>query len=220
MGNTERTDRERGRRVGHRVMVPRYRSAMLERAYEVVADHPPRTARLTLRPYVVTDLPFLADMFGREDVCRYLPWPPMDLEQARAKVEQRLRQTRIEAEGQATVLAAVETETGRQVGEFMLRLSNAESRQGEVGWSLHPDAQGRGLATEGAGEMLRVGFAELGLHRIAAEGDPRNVASIRVMEKLGMRREALFLDSWLLKGEWVGSTVYAILESEWRASGG
>ena len=181
---------------------------------------PIKTARMTLRPYQASDLPALHAMFGREDVCRYLPWAPMDLDQARAKIEQRLKQHRIDAEGQAIVLAAVESATGRHVGEFMLRLSNAESRQGEVGWSLHPDAHGRGLATEGAREMLRIGFEELGLHRITAGCDPRNEASLRVMERLGMRREAEFIESWLLKGEWVGEVVCAVLESEWRESAG
>lgn len=84
------------------------------------------------------------------------------------------------------------------------------------GWSIHPGAQGRGYATEGAREMLRLGFEEFGLHRIVAECDPRNAASIRVMEKLGMRREADHIDAMFLKGEWVGSTVFAMLESEWR----
>jgi RimJ/RimL family protein N-acetyltransferase len=182
--------------------------------------YPRSTPRMTLRPYETRDLAALYDMFGREDVCRYLPWGPMDLEQARAKLEQRLRQTRIEKDGDSIVIAAVETATGRHVGEFMLKATNTERRQGEIGWSLHPDAHGRGLATEGAREMLRVGFDELGLHRIIAESDPRNAASIRVMERLGMRREGEFADSWFLKGEWVGETIYAMLESEWRASAG
>lgn len=187
---------------------------MLEPSYPIT------TARLVLRPYEPGDLPFLHDMFSRADVCRYLPWPPMDMEQARAKLEQRFRQTRIEMDREAIIVVAVEVATRRPIGELMLRLTNAESRQGEIGWSLHPDAQGRGLATEGAREMLRVGFQELGLHRITAECDPRNDASLRVMERLGMRREAHFVENWLLKGEWVGEIVCAILESDWRASAG
>ena len=187
---------------------------MLEPAY------PLTTARMTLRPYEAGDLAALHDLFGREDVCRYLPWGPMDLDQARAKLEQRVRQTRIEADGDPLLLAAVEEATGRMVGEFMLRLTSARSRQGEIGWSFHPDVQGRGLATEGAREMLRLGFDELGLHRIVAECDPRNVASLRVMARLGMRREAHLVDNEFLKGEWIGMIVCAILESEWRASAG
>jgi RimJ/RimL family protein N-acetyltransferase len=184
----------------------------------LVVTSPIRTPRMALRPYEPSDLPALHDMFGREDVTRYLPWTAMDLDQARAKMEQRVKQSRIDTEGQAVVLAAVEASSGRYLGEFMLRLTNAERRQGEIGWSLHPDAHGRGLATEGARSMLRLGFEELGLHRITAGCDPRNVASLRVMERLGMRREAEFVESWFLKGEWVDEIVCAVLESEWRSS--
>jgi RimJ/RimL family protein N-acetyltransferase len=183
-------------------------------------SYPCATARLTLRPYEEGDLTALHDMFGRADVCRYLLWEPMDLDQARALLERRVRQTRIESDGDAILLAAVEAATGRTVGELMLRLVSGEHRQGEIGWSLHPDVQGRGLATEGAREVLRLGFGEMGLHRIVAKTDPRNVASLRVMERLGMRREAQFVDSELLKGEWVGEVVCALLETEWRASAG
>ena len=174
---------------------------------------------MILRPYEAGDLEGLHDLYRREDVCRYLPWGPMDLDQARAKLEQRIGQSRIDpdASGDAVVLAALDAESGRLIGEFMLRLTNAEHRQGEIGWSINPDVQGRGLATEGAEEMLRLGFDELGLHRIAAGSDPRNGASIRVMEHLGMRREALFVESEFRKGEWAGDIICAILESEWRA---
>lgn len=181
-------------------------------------DRPLRTPRLILRPYEAGDLDFLHDMFGREDVCRYLPWAPMDLAEARAKLEQRLSQRRIGLDRKAIVLVGVEAETGRLVGEFMLRLASPEHQQGEIGWSVHPDFQGRGFGTEGAAAMVRLGFEDLGLHRIAAECDPRNVASIRVMEKLGMRREALFVEAELLKGEWVDSMVHGLLASEWRAT--
>jgi RimJ/RimL family protein N-acetyltransferase len=191
---------------------------MLERSFSISTERPLRTERLILRPYTSEDIRSLHDLFGREDVCRYLPWPPMDIEQARAKLEQRLLQTHIGPDRDAMVPAAVEAATGRAIGEFMLRVRSREERQGEIGWSLHPDVHGRGFATEGAREMLRVGFEELGLHRIYADADPRNDASIRVMERLGMRREAHLVETWFLKGEWVDEVVYAILESEWRAS--
>ena len=77
----------------------------------------------------------------------------------------------------------------------MLRLQSFDSLQGEIGWIIHPDFQGRGLATEGAHEMLDSGSTSWALHRITAGCDPRNVASLRVMERLGMRREALFVEA-------------------------
>ena len=61
-------------------------------------SYPFSTSRMLLRPYETDDLPALHAMFGRDDVCRYLPWPPMDLDQARAKLEQRVRQIRIAAD--------------------------------------------------------------------------------------------------------------------------
>lgn len=191
---------------------------MLERSVAITAERPLRTARLVLRPYEPSDLAFITDLMGREDVCRYLPWPPMRPDQARAKLEQRLAQTGVAPEHEAMVPAAVEAATGRVVGEFMLRARSSEPGNGEIGWSVHPEFQGRGFATEGARELLRVGFEDLGLHRIRAGADPRNVASIRVMERLGMRREAHLVQSEHIKGEWVDEVIYAILESEWRAS--
>ncbi len=189
---------------------PRYRGRVLGPSFPI------RTSRLCLRPYEPGDLAFLHSMFAREDVCRYLPWAPMDLDEARAKLEQRVRQTRIETDGDALVLIADESDTGRTVGEFMLRLKSLASRQGELGWSLHPDAQGRGFATEAAREMLRIGFDELGLHRIVAGCDSRNTGSLRVMERLGMRREAEFVDYEYFKGEWASEIVCAMVGSEWR----
>ena len=171
---------------------------------------------MTLRPYEPGDLGAIHDLFGREDVSRYLIWEPMSVEQARAKLEQRVLQTRIETDGDALLFAAAESETGRVIGEFMLRVTSVQSRQSEIGWSIHPDVQGRGLATEGATELLRLGFEELGLHRIFAGCDPRNAASLRVMEHLGMRREAEFVESEFLKGEWIGEIICAILATEWR----
>jgi RimJ/RimL family protein N-acetyltransferase len=65
--------------------------------------------------------------------------------------------------------------------------------------------------------MLRLGFEGLGLHRIIGRLDGRNRASARVLEKLGMRREAHFVENEYVKGEWTDEVVYAILDREWRS---
>lgn len=178
---------------------------------------PIRTERLLLRPFAESDVDAVLDIESREDVVRYLMWPPMDRAAAEAFVTKRLRQTAIDGEDTPLILAITVPPDDRLVGEFMLRIRSVEHRQGEIGWTLHPDAQGRGYATEAAREFLRIGFEELGLHRIVADADPRNEPSIRLMERLGMRREALTRDAMFVKGEWVGEVLYAILEDEWRA---
>jgi len=65
--------------------------------------------------------------------------------------------------------------------------------------------------------LVEYGFSEVGLHRIIGRLEARNFASARVLEKLGMRREALLIENEFVKGEWQSEIVYAILEREWRA---
>jgi RimJ/RimL family protein N-acetyltransferase len=177
---------------------------------------PIETERLRLRANTPADLDNLHGLFGREDVSRYLMWEPMSREAAIKLLERRVAQSAMQAEGEAIALVVEDRATAGFLGEVILMWKSEESRQGEIGWALHPDAHGKGYATEAAREMLRMGFDGLGLHRIAAECDPRNDASIRVMERLGMRREAHHVDNLWLKGEWVGSVIYAILADEWR----
>ena len=66
------------------------------------------------------------------------------------------------------------------------------------------------------GALLRLGFEDLGLHRIAARCDARNTASARVMERSGMRHEAHLVQSEFIKNEWTDELIYAILRSEWE----
>jgi RimJ/RimL family protein N-acetyltransferase len=66
--------------------------------------------------------------------------------------------------------------------------------------------------------MLALAFETYGLHRVAGRLEPRNVASARVLEKLGMRREALLIENEWVKGEWQSELVYGLLAREWRTS--
>jgi len=179
-------------------------------------NYPIRLERVVLRPFVESDLEAVIDLESRPDIVRYLMWEVMDRAAAERFLERRLGQTTIDGDDTAILLAVTVPPSDRMVGEVMLRLSSAESRQGQIGWTLHPDVQGHGYATEAARELLRLGFEDLGLHRISADADPRNTASMRIMERLGMRREADFRENLYVKGEWVGETHYAILEDEWR----
>ena len=66
--------------------------------------------------------------------------------------------------------------------------------------------------------MLRLAFAELGLHRVVGRLDARNTASAAVLERLGMRREAHLVDNEWVKGEWCSELDYAVLAQEWSTS--
>jgi RimJ/RimL family protein N-acetyltransferase len=95
-----------------------------------------------------------------------------------------------------------------QVGIGVIKIG--EHRQGTVGWLLGQKYQGQGLATEAATALMTIGFDHLGLHRISARTGSDNKRSWRLMERLGMRREAHFRESHVVEGEWRDEFVYAV----------
>ncbi|MDX2973321.1 GNAT family N-acetyltransferase [Kribbella solani] len=179
-------------------------------------EYPVRTERLELRPHRMDDLDDLFAFHSRPEVVRYTPWPVRDREQTRVALEKKLSQGELTEPGQWLVLAIELRETGTVVGEVLLKWASAADRQGEIGFALHSAHQGKGLAAEAAREMLRLGFEELGLHRIVAVLDDRNTASAQLLKRLGMRREAHHLHASVFKGEWANEYVYALLDNEWR----
>jgi RimJ/RimL family protein N-acetyltransferase len=184
---------------------------VLQPAYPITTD------RLILRPFAPGDLDDLYAFHSLPEVARYLYWEPRDRDQAGEALLGKIPRSRLDADGQHLVLAVVLPETGRVIGEVSLAWLSREHRQGEVGFVFHPDAGGKGLATEAARVMLRLGFDGLGLHRIVGRCDARNAASWRLLERLGLRREAHLVHNEIFKGEWGDEFVYAILDSEWRS---
>jgi len=178
---------------------------------------PIQTPRLTLRPFSPADLDDLYAYQSRPEVARYLHWDARDRAQARAALEQQCRETRLEAEGDWLTFAVVWRECGRVIGETGLKLASRRHRQGETGFVFNPDYQGRGLASEAAAAMLTLAFDGLGWHRVIGNCDARNHPSARLMERLGMRREAHFVQNMMVKGEWTDELVYAILHHEWKS---
>jgi len=89
--------------------------------------------------------------------------------------------------------------------------------QAEVGWALHIGFRGKGYATEAVRALISYAFDKLALHRIWADTSNINIPSIKVMERLGMRREGHYRESEFQDGHWVDLLVYAILVDEWHS---
>jgi RimJ/RimL family protein N-acetyltransferase len=123
--------------------------------------------------------------------------------------------TAIDDDAQQLRFAVELPKTNEVIGDVSMWCSPGDRLQAEIGYVVNPWFHGRGYATEAVTELLRIGFEEAGLHRITANADARNVASIRVMERVGMRREAQFVQGANEKGEWVDEVEYAILADEW-----
>jgi RimJ/RimL family protein N-acetyltransferase len=113
-------------------------------------------------------------------------------------------------------LYAIEYE-GRVIGGVRLYLTDIPGRIAGMGFNVARTHWGRGFATEAARAVLTYGFEEAELHRVYATADVRNLASMRVLEKLGLSREGVLRHHHFHRGEHADEVVYGILSDEWRA---
>jgi RimJ/RimL family protein N-acetyltransferase len=181
-------------------------------------SYPLETDRLWLRPFTEGDFEALSAYQSRPDVTRFLYWEPRGPQEVRAALEKKIASRAIRSEGDVLALAVELRSTSQVIGDFILGLTSEQHRTAEIGYVIHPDHHGKGYATEAGWVLLRIGFEHLGLHRVVAGLDARNVASARVLEKLGMRQEAHFVENEFVKDEWQSAIEYAILDREWHRS--
>ncbi|MCF3962877.1 GNAT family N-acetyltransferase [Streptomyces fuscigenes] len=177
---------------------------------------PLTTARLTLRPFTPKDVDDMYAYQGLPEVARYLYRPPRTREQCEAAVARSAALSDWTADGDELVLAVTRTDTPGVIGETVLKCASAHARQTEIGWALHPAHAGRGYATEAATALGGLAFGVLGTHRLFARLDVENTPSVRLCERLGMRREAHLVENDLDGTRWGSEYVYAALAHELR----
>ena len=183
-------------------------------------EYPIRTERLLLRPFATGDVDALYAYHRLPEVHRYLYSQARNRAEVEALVAERVGMTALTEAGQELHLVAELAETEELVGDCVFFWRSEQHQKGEIGYTFNPAYRGRGLATEAAVALLRLGFEGLGLHRITGHLDARNVASARVLERAGMRREAHLVENEFVKGEWSDELVYAILRGEWEGRQG
>ena len=145
---------------------------------------PIRTERMLLRAHEHGDLDDILEYHSDPEVVRYLPWPVRDRALAAEALEPRLRQGRVDVEGEWLVLA-MQLMDGPVIGEVVLKCASVENSEAELGYAMHAGYQGQGLAFEAASAMVRLATEEFGVTRLIAELDARNAASARLLERLG-----------------------------------
>ncbi|GAB3758171.1 GNAT family N-acetyltransferase [Microlunatus parietis] len=177
---------------------------------------PARTARLTIRPARMEDADAVWAFRSLPAVHRWLSSMPGDRSEWTAHMRRRLPRTLVIKHDQ------------KVIGDLMVRVQNAwgqsevsehgRDSEAELGWVLDPAYSGRGYATEAVSELLRICFTELHLRRVVAQCFARNESSWRLMERLGMRREAHTVrDSLHREFGWLDGYSYALLADGWRA---
>jgi ribosomal-protein-alanine N-acetyltransferase len=173
------------------------------------------TERLLLRPFQLGDA---ADVFAYskdEEFCFYLtPGPPpgtlTEVEQDLARI---VRLPWRDYPHFAIVL------NGVVVGAVNLKIEHSD-QIANLGYAVARDCWGKGLATEATRAIVDYGFRTFRLAKVFARADPRNVGSVRVLEKLGMQREGLLRSHHIRRGDRVDRVFYGLLRAEWEAASG
>ncbi|MCR5090972.1 MAG: GNAT family N-acetyltransferase [Oscillospiraceae bacterium] len=176
------------------------------------------TPRLFIRPFEESDLDLIYRIYSDEELLRYTPFDTMD----RAQAGQHLR--RIMEDWRREPCLSMEfavclRETGAKIGRTHI-LTDPETDTGMIGTFLLQEYWGVRYATEIAEALIACCFNRLGLHRVNAVCNPENTASWKVLEKCGLRREALLLEKcrYVKNGviSWHDELEYAMLASEYK----
>jgi len=170
------------------------------------------TARLLLRELREDDAQAINAYERDPEVMRYQSRGVLTLEQS---LEHIRKSVALAAEKPRVVFDLAVTLGGEVIGRSGLGIRDAESKRGMLWWIIAPAHQNQGYATEASRALLDLGFGALGLHRIYVDVDPRNLASVKVAQKLGLKAEGQLRENWRVGEEWTDSAIFAALDREW-----
>ncbi|MGW7681985.1 GNAT family N-acetyltransferase [Kribbella sp. NPDC054772] len=169
------------------------------------------TERLTLRRFTLDDAEPFAAYRSVPAVARYQGWEaPVPMDEARENVE-RFAQSDPEAPGWFQYAVDLD---GVLIGDIGLNL-HKNLMQADLGFTLAPEYQGQGYASEAVLGLLEYAFVERELHRVSAECDARNTASAKLLERVGFTREGLRLSNTWIKREWTDDLLYGLLRDDY-----
>jgi RimJ/RimL family protein N-acetyltransferase len=171
-------------------------------------------SRVSLRWLTERDIPGLFAIFSHPEVMRYWSSPPYRDVAAAERLLEKIHACF--AERSLFQWGLVRNVEGDLVGTCTLARLDAQNRRAELGYALGRPHWRRGYMREGVRALLGFAFEELALHRLEADVDPRNVASVKMLEQLGFRREGYLRERWIVGEEISDSAVYGLLRTEWR----
>src|SRR5262245_21533875 len=174
-----------------------------------------RSPRLCLRRLRPEDAPSIVGYRSLPEVARFQAWESFGPDDA-ARLIAAQAEVRPDTPGTWLQLALVLLGSGEVVGDCGIHFRRDEPRQVELGITLAPAHQGRGLATEALGGVLGYVFGSLGKHRAMALTDAENHAAAGLFRRLGFRQEAHFVEHVWFKGAWGSELVFALLRREWE----
>jgi len=175
-----------------------------------------QSERLILRNFVESDLePFLT---YRNDpkVAKYQGWGiPYSREKGEAFILSMLGKVELKQDGWVQFAIALK-ESDQLIGDLGCHIKKDDERQARIGFTLDSKHWRKGYITEIIPCLLEYLFEDMNIHRVAADCDVDNIASQRTLDKLGFRREAHLIESYLVDGRYASEYYFGMLQREWK----
>ncbi len=175
-----------------------------------------RSQRLCLRRLRAEDALALVGYRALPEVARFQAWERFGPDEAARLIAAQARVVP-DTPGSWLQLALALRESGEVVGDCGIHVRAEDPQQVELGITLAPAHQRRGLAAEALHSVLSYVFDSLGKHRASAVTDAENQAAATLFRRLGFRLEAHFIEHVWFKGAWGSEYVFAMLQREWQA---
>jgi RimJ/RimL family protein N-acetyltransferase len=173
--------------------------------------------RLAIRDLDANDGPRIFAYHRRPEVAQFQSWGTESVDVVQSYIRS-LSGTEPGTPGKWYQVGIFLLEGGKLIGDFGFRVLQDDPEQAEIGITLAPEFQGKGYATEASKSLLDYLFVTLDKHRVFGSVDPRNLPSLKLLERVGMRKEAHFVKSLWFREEWVDDVIFAMLAEEWKLS--
>ena len=168
------------------------------------------TKRIRIRPFKKTDLMDAFEIYRNENTCRYLLYEPWTLSSKEEEFHKKLTANRLTKDTAISLACELEHKV---IGDISIWYTGMKDTV-EIGYSFNEQYSGKGYATEAIRGVVEYLFETTKVHRIQANIDARNLSSAKLCERVGMRREAHFIQDYWNKGEWTDSFIYGMLSSD------
>jgi RimJ/RimL family protein N-acetyltransferase len=172
------------------------------------------TNRLLLRAITMDDVDDVFAIFSHPEVMRYWSTPPLENKEATIDLVEGIQLGF--ASGQLMKWGLALPANDRLIGTVTLFQPNFAHRRTEMGYALGRPYWGQGYMKEALRAVVDYAFNSLDFHRIEADVDPRNEASLRTLERLGFKREGYLRERWHVGGETQDAVFYGLLKPEWE----
>lgn len=170
-----------------------------------------KTERLLIRILDMRDKEYFYKYRSLPEIYQFQSWKPKNIKEIEDFIIKNIAIAPNEVD--SCLQLAVCLDNGQMIGDIGVHF--LDDYQVEIGYTLSPEYQGRGYVLEAIKGIVNYIFSTLKKHRVTASVDPNNGSSIRLLEKLGFRKEAHFIKSFYMNAQWYDDCIYSILEEEW-----